>query len=104
MSTQQAASTARPSSPIGFLFSDSVRSLRVWCSAPGDHPHAGGVSEVRLPQHVMGNHWRFLGEWHFPAGKVGKVVLSNEGSDSIKNGVGEVDESFTFWAEWVDAF
>ncbi|HBP17344.1 MAG TPA: hypothetical protein DEA08_06085 [Planctomycetes bacterium] len=51
--------------------------------------HSGGVSEVRLPQHVMGNHWRFLGEWHFPAGQAGKVVLSNQGSDPTKVVVGD---------------
>lgn len=51
--------------------------------------HTGGVSEVRLAQHELGDHWRFLGEWHFPAGKAGKVVLSNQGSDPSKVVVGD---------------
>ena len=46
--------------------------------------HAGGVSEVRLTQQVMGNHWAFLGEWAFHAGTQGKVVLSNQGSDPTR--------------------
>lgn len=46
--------------------------------------HAGGVSEVRLSQTTMGNHWRFLGEWGFSAGNQGKVVVSNQGSDASK--------------------
>jgi len=46
--------------------------------------HAGGVSEVRLNQTSMGNHWRFLGEWGFSAGTGGKVVVSNQGTDTTK--------------------
>jgi len=43
--------------------------------------HTGGVTEVRMDQSRMGNHWRFLGEFYFDAGTSGKVVLVNQNSD-----------------------
>jgi hypothetical protein len=46
--------------------------------------HTGGVTEVRLAQNTGGNHWRFLGDFHFTKGKVGRIVLSNKGSDTTK--------------------
>ncbi|MGE0711818.1 MAG: hypothetical protein AB7N76_30885 [Planctomycetota bacterium] len=64
----------------------------VWFSQGGNRAtdalyrvhHTGGVSEVRLPQHIMGSHWAFLGEFHFAQGTAGKVVLSNQGRDPSK--------------------
>ncbi|MBL4844408.1 MAG: N-acetylmuramoyl-L-alanine amidase, partial [Planctomycetes bacterium] len=71
---------------------DGVYPVYVWFTHGGNRAvdalyrvhHAGGVSEVRLTQAVMGNHWRFLGEWGFSAGTSGKVVVSNQGSDTTK--------------------
>jgi len=68
--------------------------------------HTGGESQVRIPHHMVGNGWIYLGEYHFNAGSdasAGSVVISNlrgtaTGSvviaDAIRfgNGMGTVDQ------------
>ncbi len=42
--------------------------------------HTGGESQVRIPHHMVGNGWVYLGEYYFNAGAnaaVGSVVVSN---------------------------
>ncbi len=46
--------------------------------------HSGGVSVVTVDQSDLGDHWLFLGEFHFEAGNSGRVVLSNQSSDPSK--------------------
>ena len=67
--------------------------------------HTGGESQVRIPHHMVGNGWVYLGEYYFNAGAnaaVGSVVISNlRGratggvviADAIRfgNGMGTVD-------------
>ncbi len=67
--------------------------------------HTGGESQVRIPHHMVGNGWVYLGEYYFEAGSnaaTGSVVVSNLRStadgayafaDAIRfgNGMGTVD-------------
>ncbi len=67
--------------------------------------HTGGESLVRIPHHMAGNGWIWLGEYHFDAGSnaaTGSVVVSNLRSDAtgtyafadairFGNGMGTVD-------------
>jgi hypothetical protein len=67
--------------------------------------HTGGETEVRIPHHMVGNGWVYLGEYHFRAGSDparGSVVVSNQRSiaagsytfaDAIRfgNGMGSVN-------------
>jgi hypothetical protein len=67
--------------------------------------HTGGESQVRIPHHMVGNGWVYLGEYYFNAGAntaSGSVIVSNlRGSpagsytfaDAIRfgNGMGSVD-------------
>jgi len=67
--------------------------------------HTGGESQVRIPHHMVGNGWVYLGEYYFEAGAnaaTGSVVVSNLRSsaqgtytfaDAIRfgNGMGTVD-------------
>ena len=67
--------------------------------------HTGGESQVRLPHHMVGNGWVYLGQYYFNAGAEaanGSVVISNlrssaQGSvvvaDAIRfgNGMGSID-------------
>lgn len=87
--------------------------------------HTGGESQVRIPHHMVGNGWVYLGEYYFNAGASaanGAVVVSNlRGSatgsvviaDAIRfgNGMGSVDrgggvsdypreeESMRYWVQ-----
>jgi hypothetical protein len=68
--------------------------------------HTGGESQIRIPHHMVGNGWIYLGEYHFNAGSnsaLASVVISNlrgsaQGSvviaDAIRfgNGMGSVDQ------------
>lgn len=68
--------------------------------------HTGGETQIRIPHHMVGNGWVYLGEYHFNAGAnsaAGSVVISNlrgtsQGSvviaDAIRfgNGMGSVDQ------------
>lgn len=67
--------------------------------------HAGGETEVRIPHHMVGNGWVYLGEYHFNSGSnpsSGSVIISNQRSspdgtytfaDAIRfgNGIGSVN-------------
>lgn len=46
--------------------------------------HSGGATTVRVDQSDLGDHWLFLGDFHFPAGTSGRVELSSEGQESGK--------------------
>lgn len=46
--------------------------------------HTGGQTAVVVDQTQPGDHWRFLGEFHFDRGTAGKVVLSNQGADPAR--------------------
>lgn len=87
--------------------------------------HTGGESQIRIPHHMVGNGWVYLGEYYFNAGSnalSGAVVISNlrgstQGSvviaDGIRfgNGMGSVirgggvsdypreDECARYWVE-----
>jgi len=68
--------------------------------------HTGGETQIRIPHHMVGNGWIYLGEYYFNAGasaSVGSVVISNLRStaqgtaiiaDAIRfgNGMGTVDQ------------
>jgi hypothetical protein len=68
--------------------------------------HTGGESQIRIPHHMVGNGWVYLGEYYFNAGantSLGSVVISNlRGTptgtvvvaDAIRfgNGMGTVDQ------------
>jgi len=43
--------------------------------------HSGGATTVVVDMERTGDHWYFLGEFHFPAGRAGRVVLDSQGSD-----------------------
>jgi MYXO-CTERM domain-containing protein len=45
--------------------------------------HTGGQSTVLVDQADLGDHWLFLGEFHFDR-TGGKVVVSNQGADATK--------------------
>lgn len=57
--------------------------------------HTGGEAQVRIPHHMVGNGWVYLGEYHFNAGSnalTGAVVISNlretaQGSVVIADGI-----------------
>jgi hypothetical protein len=67
--------------------------------------HAGGETEVRIPHHMVGNGWVYLGEYFFNSGSnpaSGSVIISNQRSspdgtyafaDAIRfgNGMGSVN-------------
>ncbi len=68
--------------------------------------HTGGETQIRVPHHMVGNGWVYLGEYYFSAGAntaIGSVIISNlrgtpAGSviiaDAIRfgNGMGSVDQ------------
>jgi hypothetical protein len=39
--------------------------------------HTGGESLVRVPHHMVGNGWAYLGNYYFDAGTNGSVIVSN---------------------------
>lgn len=51
--------------------------------------HAGGESSVRIPHHMVGNGWVYLGTYYFEAGRnpaSGAVVISNEATAERPSG------------------
>lgn len=46
--------------------------------------HSGGQTTVVVDQTQAGDHWRFLGDFHFERGRQGKVVLTNQGADPTR--------------------
>lgn len=105
--TETATATYRPTIPEAGLYP-----VYTWVRHGSDRGdqlyrirHAGGESEVRLPHHMIGNGWVYLGQYHFNAGADaarGSVVISNLRSsaqgrviiaDAIRfgNGMGSID-------------
>lgn len=105
--TETATATYTPTIPIAGFYP-----VYTWVLAGSDRGeqlyrirHTGGESLVRIPHHMVGNGWIYLGEYYFNAGAnaaVGSVVVSNlRGSapgsvviaDGIRfgNGMGSVD-------------
>lgn len=107
-STQTATATYTPNIPVAGFYP-------VYCwtrngSDRGDQlyriRHTGGETLIRIPHHMVGNGWIYLGEYYFNAGAnmaLGSVVISNlretpTGSvviaDAIRfgNGMGSVDQ------------
>lgn len=105
--TETATATYTPTIPVAGFYP-----VYTWVLAGSDRGdqlyrirHTGGESLVRLPHHMVGNGWIYLGEYYFAAGAnaaAGSVVVSNlRGSatgsvviaDAIRfgNGMGSVD-------------
>jgi hypothetical protein len=106
--TETATATYTPNLPVAGFYP-------VYCwtrhgSDRGDQlyriRHTGGETQIRIPHHMVGNGWVYLGEYYFNAGAntaLGSVVISNlrgspQGSvviaDAIRfgNGMGSVDQ------------
>ncbi len=125
--TETATATYRPLIPTAGLYP-----VYAWTRHGADRGdqlyrirHTGGESQVRLPHHMVGNGWIYLGQYHFNAGAdaaTGSVVISNlrstaQGSvviaDAIRfgNGMGDInqgkgvsgypreDESSRYWVQ-----
>jgi hypothetical protein len=125
--TETATATYTPTIPVAGFYP-----VYTWVLAGSDRGdqlyrirHTGGESLVRIPHHMVGNGWIYLGEYYFNAGAnpaSGSVVVSNlRGSapgtvviaDAIRfgNGMGSVDrgggvsgyprehESMRYWVQ-----
>jgi hypothetical protein len=105
--SETATATYTPNIPVSGIYP-----VYTWVLAGSDRGeqlyrirHTGGESWVRIPHHMVGNGWIYLGEYHFNAGAnaaSGSVVISNlRGSaqgtviiaDAIRfgNGMGSID-------------
>ena len=105
--TETATATYRPNFPAAGLYP-----IYAWTRHGSDRGeqlyrirHTGGESQVRLPHHMIGNGWVYLGQYYFNAGTdpaTGSVVISNlrataQGTviiaDAIRfgNGMGSID-------------
>lgn len=105
--TETATATYTPTIPVAGFYP-----VYTWVLSGSDRGdqlyrirHTGGESLVRIPHHMVGNGWIYLGEYYFNAGAnaaAGAVVVSNlrgsaQGSvviaDAIRfgNGMGTVD-------------
>lgn len=105
--TETATATYTPNIPVAGFYP-----VYTWVLSGSDRGdqlyrirHTGGESLVRIPHHMVGNGWIYLGEYYFNAGAnsvSGSVVVSNlrgsaQGSviiaDAIRfgNGMGSVD-------------
>jgi hypothetical protein len=109
--TENATATYVPSIPLAGFYP-----VYTWVRHGSDRTsqlyrirHTGGESQVRVPHHMVGNGWVYLGTYYFNAGASathGAVVISNlqptptVGSvviaDAIRfgNGMGDVDRGF----------
>lgn len=106
--TETATATYTPTIPVAGYYP-----VYTWVLAGSDRGdqlyrirHTGGESQIRIPHHMVGNGWVYLGEYYFNAGSNaanGAVVISNlRGSaagtytfaDAIRfgNGMGSVDQ------------
>ena len=125
--TETATATYTPTIPVAGFYP-----VYTWVLAGSDRGdqlyrirHTGGESLVRIPHHMVGNGWVYLGEYYFNAGAnsaIGAVVISNlRGTatgttiiaDAIRfgNGMGTVnfgggvsaypreDESMRYWIQ-----
>jgi hypothetical protein len=105
--TETAQATYTPTIPVAGFYP-----VYTWVRAGSDRGdqlyrirHTGGETQLRIPHHMVGNGWVYLGEYHFNSGSnslLGAVVVSNlRGSaagtytfaDAIRfgNGMGSVD-------------
>lgn len=105
--TETATATYTPTIPVAGFYP-----VYTWVLAGSDRGeqlyrirHTGGESLIRIPHHMVGNGWIYLGEYYFNAGANsanGAVIVSNlrgsaQGSvviaDAIRfgNGIGSVD-------------
>ena len=105
--TETATATYTPNIPVAGYYP-----IYCWTRAGSDRGdqlyrirHTGGESQLRIPHHMVGNGWIYLGEYYFNAGANsanGSVVISNlRGTatgtvviaDAIRfgNGMGSVD-------------
>jgi len=106
---ETATATYTPAIPLAGFYP-----VYTWATAGSDRTnqlyrirHTGGEAEVRVPHHMVGNGWVYLGTYHFDAGADparGAVVLSNLGpapgatgvviADAIRfgNGMGSIDQ------------
>ena len=105
--TETATATYRPTFPAAGLY--PVYAWTRHGSDRGDQlyriRHTGGESQVRLPHHMIGNGWVYLGQYYFNAGAdaaTGSVIISNLRStatgtviiaDALRfgNGMGSID-------------
>jgi hypothetical protein len=106
--SETATATYTPTIPVAGYYP-----VYTWVLAGSDRGHqlyrirhTGGESQIRIPHHMVGNGWVYLGEYYFNAGSnaaVGSVVISNLRSttngtvviaDAIRfgNGMGSVDQ------------
>jgi hypothetical protein len=80
--TETATATYTPNIPVAGFYP-----VYTWVRAGMDRGHqlyrirhTGGESQVRIPHHMVGNGWIYLGEYYFNAGSssaLGSVVVSN---------------------------
>jgi hypothetical protein len=80
--TETATATYTPNLPVGGYYP-----VYTWVLAGSDRGHqlyrirhTGGESQIRIPHHMVGNGWIYLGEYYFNAGSNaanGSVVISN---------------------------
>ena len=105
--TETATATYTPNIPVAGYYP-----VYCWTRAGSDRGdqlyrirHTGGESQLRIPHHMVGNGWIYLGEYYFNAGSNsanGAVIISNlrgtvtgtyTFADAIRfgNGMGSVD-------------
>ena len=106
--TETATATYTPNIPVAGFYP-----VYTWVLAGGNRinqlyriNHTGGQSLVRVPHHMVGNGWVYLGTYYFNAGSnpaKGAVIISNLGegaspsgvviADAIRfgNGMGDID-------------
>jgi Fibronectin type III domain len=105
--TETATATYTPDIPV-----EGYYPVYTWVRAGSDRGdqlyrirHTGGETQIRIPHHMVGNGWIYLGEYWFNSGAnsaAGSVVVSNlRGSDAgtysfadairFGNGMGSVD-------------
>lgn len=91
-STQTAAATYAPAFPASGFYP-----VYTWALHGANRinqlyriRHAGGESSVRIPHHMVGNGWVYLGTYYFQAGRnpsSGAVIISNEADGQQPSGV-----------------
>jgi hypothetical protein len=107
-STETATATYTPTIPLAGFYP-----VYTWAAHGADRTnqlyrirHTGGEAQVRVPHHMVGNGWVYLGSYHFNAGSnadSGAVIISNLGpvpgatgvviADAIRfgNGMGSIN-------------
>jgi len=90
--TETATATYTPNIPVAGFYP-----VYTWVLAGGNRinqlyriNHTGGQSLVRVPHHMVGNGWVYLGTYYFNAGSnpaKGAVIISNLGEGASPSGV-----------------